>query len=376
MNHRTTRSAVALVALGALVAAACSGGDDDTSSSESAATTTVEASNDAATTTQAADESTTTSSASSTSSTTSTTVPDVLRMPLTGEPIDDASEIPDRPALAVKTTNAGPDFMPQSGLNDADVVFEEIINDSVTRLAAVFHSVGADPVGPIRSGRAQDINVLESLQQPLFAWSGGNPAVTAAIRQSDLISISAVNSPGFYRRSGRSSPNNLYSATEALWEQETEDAGRPNPIFFYTQPGESVEGETANRIEVRLDSTNVVWQYDEETDGYFRTQNGRQHTTEHGEDVVPVWVKNVVVMKADYGRNDFDGNPDAQVLGSNPVSVFTGGVVQEGSWLRFMPDEPFQFFDNFDDLNELPIQPGRTWVQIPRNLDDNLSWES
>jgi len=49
--------------------------------------------------------------------------------------------------------------------------------------------------------------------------------------------------------------------------------------------------------------------------------------------------------------------------------------VQEGEWLRFLPEDPFEFFDNFDDLNPLPLQPGRTWTEIPRNLDDVVSWE-
>ena len=80
-------------------------------------------------------------------------------------------------------------------------------------------------------------------------------------------------------------------------------------------------------------------------------------------------------MLADYGVNTFDGNPDAQLLGSNPVYVFTGGTVQEGEWLRFMPEDPFQFFDNFDDLNPLPLQPGRTWMEIPRNLEGIITWD-
>ncbi|MGA0218911.1 MAG: DUF3048 domain-containing protein, partial [Ilumatobacteraceae bacterium] len=97
-----------------------------------------------------------------------------FRMPLTGTPLESADEIPNRPALAVKMPN-NPQALPQTGLNEADVVFEEIINDGITRFAAVFHSQGSDPVGPIRSGRAQDVDILSNLNSPLFAWSGGNP---------------------------------------------------------------------------------------------------------------------------------------------------------------------------------------------------------
>lgn len=366
------RTALALLVTAGFVAASCSGGDDD--ASETTPAPTVES------TVPDTEPTTTTSSTTTTTvarSTTTTTVADVLRMPLTGEPVDDESEIPDRPALVVKISNYPLNVAPQAGLNSADIVFEEVINDQVTRLAGVYHSQDVDPVGPIRSGRAQDINLLLSLQRPLFAWSGGNPAVTRAIRESDLIDLSAVNgSSGYYRRSGRTDANTLYSSSEALWAQTTDEAGRPDPVYPYIREGEELSGDPATRIEVVMDSITIVWTYDEDTDGYYRTQNGREHNTETADGVEPVWAKNVVVMLADYGRNQFDGNPDAQVLGSNPVYVFTNGIVQEGEWLRFEPEDPFLFYDNFDDLNELPLQPGRTWMEIPRNLDDVISWES
>ncbi len=363
-----TPPAIALLASIGLLAAACSGGDEAAPETTSAA---VESTIEETTTTRA-----TTTTTSTTTSTTPNTVPDVLRMPLTGEPIDDPADIPDRPALVVKISNAPLNVVPQAGLNSADIVFEEVINDAATRLAAVYHSQDADPVGPIRSGRNQDINLLLSLQRPLFAWSGGNPAVTRAIRESDLVDLSALRSSGYYRRSGRRDANTLFSSTEALWAQTSDEAGRPAPVFPYLRDGEELSGEPATRIEVVLDSLDVVWEYDEETDGYYRTQDGQEHTTETSDDTEPVWAKNVVVMSADYGRNQADGNPEAQVLGSNPVYVFTGGLVQEGEWLRFLPEDPFEFFDNFDDLNSLPLQPGRTWMEIPRNLDDVVSWEA
>ena len=188
---RTVLSTTCVVS--ALILAACGGGGDEESTPSTSEAST-------STTTTEVEETTTTApttSSTTTSTTTTTTVPDVLRMPLTGAPVDDASAIPDRPALVVKITNAGPQPLPQAGLNEADMVIEEVINDNVSRLAAVFHSTSADPVGPIRSGRAQDINMLLSLQRPLFAWSGGNPSVTGAIRDSDLIDLSAVNTPGY-----------------------------------------------------------------------------------------------------------------------------------------------------------------------------------
>jgi hypothetical protein len=350
-----------------LIAAACSGGGDAAESTV-APTSTVLATTTVTETTVAPTTTTTVPA------TTTTTIPDVPRMPLTGEPVDDPSEVPDRPALVVKISNAPQSILPQSGLNDADLVIEEIINDNVTRLAAVYHSTESDPVGPIRSGRAQDINLLLALDRPLFAWSGGNAAVTRAVRDSDLIDLDARFNSGYYRRSGRRDANTMYSSTDVLWAQAPEEAGRPPQLFPYLPVGEEPEGDPATDITVRLDSIRAQWTYDEESGRYYRTQNGQQHTTEQGGEVNRVWADNVVVMMADYGLNPADGNPDAQVLGSNPVYVFSRGTVRAGTWLRFVPTDPLDFFDNVDDLNAIGLVPGRTWLEIPRNLDDVLSW--
>lgn len=361
------RTLPALVAM-ALLAAACSGGDDDAGAADTP-TSTAEATTTVVSTTEAPTTTTTTVPA-----TTTTTVPDVPRMPLTGAPIDDPSEVPDRPALVVKISNYPQSVLPQSGLNDADIVIEEIINDGATRLAAVYHSTDSDPVGPIRSGRAQDINLLLALDRPLFAWSGGNPAVTRAVRDSDLIDLDARFNPGYYRRSGRNDANTLYSSTEVLWAQTPEEAGRPSPVFPYLSVGDEPEGEPATEITVQLDGVRAQWTYDPESGRYFRTQNGDQHTTEQGSEITEVWADNVVVMMADYGLNPADGNPDAQVLGSNPAYVFSGGTVRVGVWLRFEPTDPVELIDNVDDLNPIGLVPGRTWLEIPRNVDDVLAW--
>ena len=110
--------------------------------------------------------------------------------------------------------------MPQTGLNEADIVFEQIINDGVTRFVAVFHSQGSDPVGPIRSGRAQDVDILTNLDSPLFAWSGGNEGVTGVVNNSSLVSLNYVRgfADAYFRRDGRGgAPHNLFSSTDALW---------------------------------------------------------------------------------------------------------------------------------------------------------------
>src|SRR4029078_12309197 len=96
-------------------------------------------------------------------------------MPVTGLPITDPAAT-QRVALVVKIDNH-PDARPQSGLNQADIVFEENA-EQLARFAAVFQTNAPDPVGPIRSGRTQDVELLGSLHKPIFVWSGGKRGVT------------------------------------------------------------------------------------------------------------------------------------------------------------------------------------------------------
>jgi Protein of unknown function (DUF3048) N-terminal domain/Protein of unknown function (DUF3048) C-terminal domain len=372
-----TAIAAAIVAAELLVLAACSGGgDDDAAPATTAApvTSTTEAptSTSSTTTTTTTTEAAPASTAPVSTAPTTTTEPEVLRMPLTGVPVADPSEIPQRPAQAVKIDNVGP-ARPQTGLNSADIVFEEIINDGATRFATVFHSQGVDTVGPVRSGRHPDIEILESLDHPLFVWSGGNAGVTYYIEHSQLVDLSANHTSGYYRRSGRRRPWNLYTSSEAMWSHSPPDFRVPPQVFKYLNPDEPItNGQPATTINVTMDNVQVRWEYNSDTGLYYRFQDGGPHNTE---DNGQVTTNNLVLMMCNYLPSPIDARtPDAQTLGSNPVYVFTGGTVRVGSWLRFASTDPYQFFDNFTDLNPIELQPGRSWVELPRNIEGSISW--
>jgi hypothetical protein len=366
------RSVLPIVVASGLILAACSGGDDDAAST----TTELVVSTTEESTTSTTSSSTSTTSTSTTTTTmaptTSTTIPDIPRMPLTGNPINDPSEVPNRPAQAVKIDNVGP-ARPQSGLNEADVVFEEIINDGATRFAAVFHSQGVDTVGPVRSGRHPDIEILEALDHPLFVWSGGNAGVTYYIERSELVDLSANHTSGYYRRPGRRRPWNLYTSSDAMWAHTPPEFSVPPQIFDYLRPSEQITGgEPATVINVTMDNIDVRWEYNADDGLYYRFQDGGPHNTENSGQVT---TNNLVLMMANYLQSPIDARtPDAQVLGSNTVYVFTGGTVRTGSWLRFASTDPYQFFDNFTDLNEIRLVPGRTWVELPRAVEGTVSW--
>ena len=113
-----------------------------------------------------------------TTTTTTTTLPRYPTAPLTGMP-DPTGLSVKRPALTVKIENT-PQALPQWGIDQADVVYEEIVNGGITRLAAIFNSHAPAKVGPVRSVRPTDTQVVWPLGG-IFAYSGGAPYAVASI---------------------------------------------------------------------------------------------------------------------------------------------------------------------------------------------------
>lgn len=340
---RIVRVSAALAGALALasVAAACgagSGEEEAVAETESAAavTTTVEA------------------------TTTTTTIP-VVRAPLTGAQAPDESVLA-RPALVVKIDNH-PQARPQWGLNQADIVFEENV-EMLTRFAAVFHSEGSDPVGPIRSGRLQDINLLASLNAPLFAWSGGNAQVSAAIRKSTMVDLShsAANEKGGFRReSSRNAPHNLLAETSKLWTLAPEGAQPPPPQFSYRADGAEVTNASkpAGAVRIGMDGVKVQWEWKPDLLVFVRSQDDAPHVDI---DDVRVNAKNVVLIFAEHSKSGI--SPVAKSVGSGEAWVYTAGVLVQGSWERLDPLVPFTLKDSAGAPIELT--PGRTWVEVVR----------
>lgn len=278
--------------------------------------------------------------------------------PLTGV-LEPDPAILARPALVVKIDNAN-GARPQTGFNSADIVVEEIVNDSLTRFAMVFQSNGSDPVGPIRSGRIQDIDLFGSYNRPLFAWSGGNRTVTDAIRASDLVEIGPTRA-AVYFRTGRKAPHNLYSNTSQLWGYAPAEAAPPPQQFSYRSPETPVQGVPSPGAFITLDSVDVNWTWDPVTGLYYRTMEGRPH--QDAATGSQVTTNNVVVLVMNY-LPGISGSPDAQTLGSGEAHVLTGGNWVKGTWSREDRLQPFTL--TAEDGSIIQLTPGRTFIELPR----------
>jgi hypothetical protein len=270
----------------------------------------------------------------------------------------------ERAALVIKIDNHDR-ARPQFGLNQADVVFEEIVEGGITRLAAVFHSEDADPVGPVRSARTGDFDLLTNLDRPLFANSGGNQRVLALLRDVDMVDVGVNAAPDqYWRLQERSAPHNLLTTTEGLFSADSGRAGQPSALFSYRTPDDALPASAEITMGVSIDfgENAVSYEWNAVSEGWARTQNGELHVDADDWLVAPA---NVVVQFVNYGRSAASSaSPEAQLVGDGAVWVFTSGRFIKGTWSRSAPEEVTLFVDI--DGDEILLTPGRTWVELPR----------
>jgi hypothetical protein len=286
---------------------------------------------------------------------------------LTGVPLADGEAPISRPALAVKIDNHSSARRNHQGLAVADIVFEEIVEGNLTRFAAVFHSRDSDVVGPIRSGRSQDVDLLTSFVEPLFAWSGGNPGVTRLIADSALTDLNATrDGEGYYRGPG-AAPHDLYNDTATLWAQTPDGhPGVPPPQQFrYLRPGELFDGEPVAGAAVVMRGIDVEWAWDAGEGRFLRSQEGGPHNDAlHGR----VGAMNVLVLSTWYRPSAIDArSPEAQTTTeSAPLWVFSDGKLKEGRWVRTDAAAPISLVDTAG--SPILLTPGNTWVELAEGI--------
>lgn len=275
----------------------------------------------------------------------------------------------DRSALVVKIDNVVA-ARPQSGINDADLVFVELVEYGVTRFAAVFHSEEVPVVGPVRSMRTTDVELLQMLRQPLFANSGGNARTTRIINDSPLVNIGAATDAGgaYYRSSSRRAPHNLYSSTAALRQQGGDRGGVPVELFTIRRPGTPLPNVSRTTTGVSVEYPNTSVSYTWNGSGWARIQDGRLFSDAAGVRVAP---ETVIIQFTRYGVSPADANsPEAIATGEGEAWILTEGRVIEGTWSKPKARNVTVYRDA--DGRRIELLPGRVWVELPRPGDASI----
>ena len=311
------------------------------------------------------EEAATTTTSTTESTTTTTTAPPVA--PLTGVPEADEGRRT-RPALLVKVDNTARAMAVHEGLDKADVVFVEQVEQGVTRLAAAFQSEDAT-VGPVRSARTSDIGIGALLNSPYIAYSGANGGVLNMVRQSPYLIDMGIDegaATAVYTRNQRGSGLlRFFVPTAEMFEVGRDGAKTPNPLFEYVGEGEAPEGDPAAGVRIGYGgNASTVVDYDWNGSAWNRSQFGRPHTVAGGGQLAPT---NVVVMHIQYRSSGFVDttgapSPEAVLEGNGEAWFLTGGKVVKGTWSHPGPNAPLVFVG--PDGTPMKLQPGKTWIEL------------
>jgi hypothetical protein len=316
----------------------------------------------------------TTTTVAAAASTTTTTIPELTvahgYCPLTDEKAPGG--VPDRPALAVKVGNEPSGARPQSGLNEADIVFDTPAEGFIMRYVAVYQCENAAQIGPNRSVRWVDWHIIRQFHNPILAYAGGigiDLRLVASLKWANSENLLGNAGNAGIRTTNRVPPDNLYTSTGALYALATSFSkkyGPPPPIFRYsTSPAAGSTPAASVHINFSYD-TDVTWTWSPGTASWV-------HSYSDGPDIdaltgQPVTASNVVVLIVKYKFGKYaehigeSGDFESSTIGSGTGYIFRDGRAIKVTWSRQFETEPWTFTGPNHEI--ISLAPGRTWVEL------------
>ncbi|MDF0512791.1 DUF3048 domain-containing protein [Agromyces sp. H3Y2-19a] len=280
--------------------------------------------------------------------------------PLRGTTTDPAA--PAHPSLAVKIDDHE-EARPQIALNRTDLVFEELVEGGITRYVAVWHSDVPDSVGPVRSIRPMDPDIVTPLGG-IIAYSGGQDQFVAMMMATPLKNIvfDYDDTGLFHRADERPGPHDvILRSKEAVGRNAKLD---PPPVQFAYGTADPLAdpalkaAPTSKIALVFSDARNPSWDWDAGTSSWLRSQEGRADTQEGGE---RVRATNVVTMRVGIDWR-YGEVPKTVMVGSGEVWVSSAGRTAHGTWKKDSQAAPIVL--TADDGSPLRLAPGNTWIEL------------
>lgn len=278
------------------------------------------------------------------------------RSPFTGE-----QRIGDR-VLAVKIDNVRP-ARPQTGLDQADLVYVEQVEAGLTRILAVFASRVPDEVGPVRSARESDLELLRQFDRPAFCYSGVQSRLRDRVESAHLIALPPGRlRDGYVRRSGRPAPHNLYLRPDAALRAAS-DASAPRDIGFRfgSAPG---GGRKAEERTVRYPSASYGFNWSAEEERWRVSMDGEPAVTSGGTRLgaPTVVVQFVRIRSSAFGDRGGNNTPLTETVGSGRALVLRDGREYDARWSR--PDAAGGTTFTGPDGRRLRFARGQVWVLL------------
>ncbi|SFJ77036.1 Protein of unknown function [Halobacillus dabanensis] len=287
------------------------------------------------------------------------TVEDFEIFPLTGERTDEGTN---GRILSVMVNNH-PKARPQSGLSQADVVYEVLAEGQITRFLALFHSDIPDTIGPVRSARPYYFQIADGYDA-VYTYHGASTAINHKVANSgiDYLDGALYDNNGwlFDRSTDRIAPHNSYLLTEGLakaMERKSYETTKEVEALPFAD-SENSAGTPVDEVSISYGAhTNVSFTYDQEGGHFLRSSDGEPTMDRSNDERVSV--ENVWIIEADHRIIDNAGRRDIDLTSGGNGFLLQDGKMKEVQWKnvegRLLP---------FKNNEPLAFTPGQTWVNI------------
>jgi Protein of unknown function (DUF3048) N-terminal domain/Protein of unknown function (DUF3048) C-terminal domain len=262
--------------------------------------------------------------------------------------------------LAVKIDNVAA-ARPATGLGLADIVFVEPVEGGLTRLAAIYAGQEPAVVGPVRSARQTDIELLGQYGTPVFAYSGAAPHLLPRLHAAALVNASPAEAgAAYYRDPARAAPHNLYLRPEGL------PGGALPPAEPVAQVGPApATGTPSTSHQVAYPSARYAFTWSPQARRWLVSlDRSPLVSTETGQLTATTVVEQRVVVSTTETTEDTPGtvSPVARTVGSGTATVLRDGQRFEATWSRAAPNQPTRFIDASGA--PLPFVAGQVWILL------------
>ncbi len=254
---------------------------------------------------------------------------------------------------------------PQTALDQTDIVYEELVEGGITRYVAVWQSVIPDRIGPLRSIRPMDPDIIAPFGG-LVGYSGGQQRFVDAMNATGQVSaIFDYDTTGLFTRAGtNSAPHNVYLAA-AKFAGRNPAVASPAQQYAYaaTLAGASavVDGGPIAVINTSFSNASArsfTWNADSAT--YLRGQDAVADLTANGEQLQAT---NVVVLRVNVTVDQ--DIPKTELISSGEASISSGGKTIAATWSKDAQASPIRLIDG--NGVTIRLAPGNTWFQLVPN---------
>lgn len=271
----------------------------------------------------------------------------------------------DGPVLVVKLDNTH-HAAPHAGLTAADVVYVEEVEYGITRYAAVYSTRLPAAVGPIRSARITDVDLLAQYGRVAFAYSGAQTRLRPVLAAASFYDVSGDRSGvGYWRQRGRPAPYDFFGDPARLLARAPK-AATARDVGFRFSDAVPVGGTPAPVVTVTYPSARfgLTWSAGERR--WLVTLDGRKAMAAEGGRLggTTVIVQYVRVHPSGYGDKFGGVTPMSETVGQGKALVLRDGLAYQAAWSRPAKSGGTRFTVADRDL---PLAPGQVWVFLVRS---------